>query len=86
VTSGTEFLSAVVIGGESLGLTTGDTLEIIRFNEVKDKNGSVVYREETKVGTAQVENVQASGAKIKITAMEFGQKVEAGDTARIRRK
>ncbi|MBC8137884.1 MAG: hypothetical protein H8F28_18550 [Fibrella sp.] len=78
--------TAIIDGGESLGLKTGDILEIVRFNEVKDKNGAVVYREETKIGTAQVQNVQASGAKIKITVTESGQKVEAGDTVRVRQK
>lgn len=78
--------TAIIDGGEALGLKTGDTLEIIRFNEVKDKNGAVVYREETKIGTAQVQNVQASGAKIKITNTESGQKIEAGDIVRVRQK
>lgn len=77
--------TAIIDGGESLGLKTGDTMEIIRFAEVKDKNGAVVYREETKIGTAQVQNVQTSGAKIKITTTESGQKVEAGDTVRVRK-
>ncbi|MBC7804839.1 MAG: hypothetical protein H7145_01695 [Akkermansiaceae bacterium] len=67
------------------GSENGDTREIFRFNVVKDKSGAVVYREETKVGIAQVQDVQANGAKIKITTTEVGQKIEAGDTVRVRR-
>lgn len=78
--------AAIIDRGESAGLKVGDTLEIFRVTEVKDKAGAVVFREENPVGTAQVTSVQASGAKIKITGTSAGSKIAAGDAVRVKRK
>ena len=77
--SPTEF---VIDQGQSSDVRVGDTLDVIRFKAVKNASGKVVYRSETKIGSATVTEVQPDGARLRIVGGDTAPKVKEGDGVR----
>jgi len=62
----------VIDHGQDADVRVGDNLDVFRVTPVKNSDGKVVYQNTTKIGTATVEDVQDSGARLKFTEHEPG--------------
>lgn len=75
--SPTEF---VIDKGQADDVRVGDTMDVVSLKAIKNATGQVVYQTETRVGSAKVVEVQANGAKLRITRQEpDAAKLKEGD-------
>ena len=75
--SPTEF---VIDKGQADDVRVGDTMDVVSLKAIKNAEGKLVYQTETRVGSAKVVEVQANGAKLRITSQEpDAPKIKEGD-------
>jgi len=75
-------VSIVSLGSED-GLRTGDTLNLIRLEHIRDRQGEPVWTEEVRIGSLKVTDVQSD--RCKATSVEGG-RPEEGMLVRAQRR
>ncbi len=62
----------VIDKGQTDDVRVGDVLDVVNISSIKNATGQVVYQTEKKIGSATVEEVQTSGAKLHFTSLDPG--------------